>query len=261
MKKSLNFKSVLKFILFHFMCLCGQNAYSQDVDKIFTKDSTTLHVLIQKIRSDFVYFKHYNQTSDDISSMHLSNVYKITLKNGKTQHYAIVAKDSNLQIPFFPVYVDASLGLGFGLFADVNLGYRINEKNAIGASLMAWTEPSACCAHSAEGFGVQWRITPNRKILYKLELGYINKANYGDDGPYNAVYNHKKSNKFYQRLTAARRFSVFQIGLTVAIAGGQKNDNFDSITRKLLRTSVFSVNSLVLSLGIATPRFVKRKNK
>jgi hypothetical protein len=249
MPKTLNFKLVFCLIAI-VLCFYRTEAQVQIIDRIFKTDSTVYSVLIKKIKKDSVTYQYYGQTHDSIFSIPKSEVAKIIFKNGTSHYYSEKEKD-RIEVEsssFF--YFDASAGIGLGVFLDASAGYRITQKHAIGVSVATWNELSICCAHEAKGFGLQWRFTPTRTSLIKLELGYVRSALYGDDGPYFAVYNHQKSNKRYQRVSVARRFDLFSLGLTLAETGGQINDNFDYNTKKLLNTSVFTVGCLVLHIGL-----------
>ena len=88
------------------------------------------------------------------------------------------------------IHLDGELGLmSFGSegrfiagSTDLSVGYRITPHWAVGASLIAWTEPSDCCGTTASGPGVQLRFTPKRNgLMLKVESGYLLRARYADD--------------------------------------------------------------------------------
>jgi hypothetical protein len=260
---------ILKLIVIALICLCGQHTEAQ-TNRILTKDSTMLYVLIKYTTEDSIFFKYYGQHSDSISGMPLSNVHKIFKKNGSVDNSFANANDPKPKLKldsvfakmgFIPIYFDASVGFGKGAFKEYSVGIRLNRYNAIGISRMYWNALSSCCFTDADGIGVQWRFTPNKKIFTKLEVGHIKAAHYGDDGPYRAIYNYEKSNKIYQRLTVARSFSILTVGLTVVRGVGQVNDNFDYQTQKYLRSLTFRVNVIALSLGVALPPFYESRRK
>jgi hypothetical protein len=279
MKKLLNAKLFLSLIVI-LSCFFTE-AQAQLIDTIYKKDSTVLYVTILRNKDNKIKYRYAGQANDSIFEMLQSDVDKITMYTGTTYYYSEKAKEKakkeekekaatehlkrakiKVDLPkiYSPIYVDATLSLYLGLFSDVNGGYRFNEKNALGISYIKWDKASQCCSTYASGIGLQWRNTPKKSILYKAELGYILNASYGDDGPYTATYNYKKSNKVYQRVSAAYRFGFGSVGLVFALAVGQINDNFETSTKKYIRSSTFSVPRLSVNYGLAFPRFSNTKS-
>ena len=244
------------------ICLFGKKGEAQITDRIIKKDTTELNGIVLKTKGDKITYRIYAQLNGPIFSIPKSEVDKIILRNGSITYFSARARDSvESEIPFSPIYFDASVVLGLDYLADINVGYRFNEKHAIGASGIAWGR-GMINSVEANGIGLQWRYTPTKRTLLKLELGYIINADYADDASsYNAAYSHKESNKIYQRFSIAKRFGVGTWGITFALAAGQVNRNYELNTYKYLRSSTFDVTSVVLNLGLAIPRFYKRIKK
>jgi hypothetical protein len=279
MKNFWTFKPLVFAIVMSLIGFCTEKAQAQLIDTIYKKDSTILYVTILRNKDNTIKYRYAGQANDSIFEMPQSDVDKITMYTGTTYYYSKKAKDKakeeekaatqhlkrekiKFELPkiYSPIYVDATVSLYLGLFSDVNGGYRFNEKHALGVSYIKWDKASACCSTYASGIGLQWRNTPKKTMLYKAELGYILNANYGDDGPYQAIYNYKKSKKVYQRVSAAYRFGFGSIGLVFALAVGQINDNFETSTKKYIRSSTFSVPRLSVNYGLAFPKFNNTKS-
>jgi hypothetical protein len=159
---------------------------------------------------------------------------------------------------FNTIYFDGELGLlSFGneepfFFGatDLSIGYRMTPQWAVGASLIAWTEPGSCCGGaSASGTGVQLRYTPKQKgLMLKVEPGYLLQAWYPDDY-YLVKWNRDISQKHYFRVSADWRFGTFTTGLTWASVRGQFVDYFDRTN--LVFSERFNVTAVSVHIGFA----------
>lgn len=145
---------------------------------------------------------------------------------------------------------------GFGVLgvADINAGIALKNNIGFGLSYIGWNALSSCCATNASGVGVQLRIKSHKRLIFKIELGYILNAYYGDDGPYRFEYNYEKSNKLYFRLSPTLRFGNFTTGLTWVSTKGQINDNFDYKSGAFIGKQPFTVSSLSLAIGFTIPK-------
>ena len=258
----LNSKQIFILMSFCLICLFSEKGIAQITDRIIKKDSTELNVIVLKTKSDKITYRMYGQFNGPFFSIPKSEVDKIILRRGSITYFSARERDSvESKAPFVPIYFDTSVGLGLGYLADINVGYRFNEKHAIGVSCITWGRGWTNMV-KANGIGVQWRYTPTRKTLLKFELGYIINAHYADDASsYNASYSHKESNKIYQRFSYVKRFGAGICGVSFALATSQVNRNYEVNTYKYLRSSTFDVTSFVLNLGLAIPRFYKRIKK
>lgn len=154
-------------------------------------------------------------------------------------------------------FLDASIGIGKGVMADVNLGFRLNKVHAFGFSYIAFgSEPIFDRYNPAiDGVGFQYRITP-KNSLFKFEVGSIRSVRKSPDT--NVEYNYKadKSSGIYYRITAAYRLiDVIVLGITTVIAPNCTFDTFGGTTST--ETETFSVVTFSMGVAISTNKHKK----
>lgn len=162
-----------------------------------------------------------------------------------------------------PIYIDASIGIGNLVFADINLGIKLNKKNAIGLSYLGFIEQTDEFI-PASGLGIQYSTKPLKWFLLKLESGIITGSSKPYSGTRSSIYNNEKSGNIYFRTTTAVRIvQGLYLGLTIVIAPNSVFDNsfynsYNPISPDQLQTTE-TIKTFVLSLGInSAPKF-KRK--
>ena len=251
-----------------YLCLCATKGQAQAVDKIVRKDSAEWYVIIVNMEDDSITYRYYGQPKDSVYAIAKSAVQKVILRNGGGDYYPkpiVYNADGTIKLPkISPVYVDAAAGLSVLLqtaIADISIGYRFNEKQAIGLSRILMSDYTT----NAEGIGVQYRWTPQRRALYKLELGYITSAGSIDrSGP--EIYTHlpQNSSNVYIRIGAAVRFGgVFTWGINYAGSGPltfQVSNSMNGQNVQSGKTWAWSMGFLCAQLGVAFPQMPKKKS-
>lgn len=128
---------------------------------------------------------------------------------------------------FFPIFIDfnggltmGSGGLGFDICHLVNasIGYRINEKHAIGIAKTNFYSDNEITGL----LGVVYRSTPTQRGIFTLEIGGIKKVNYGhiQDNSNKFEYLPNESQRYYFRLSGGYRFwRVFSLNFNYAQTG------------------------------------------
>jgi hypothetical protein len=248
-----------------YLFLCCTKGHAQAMDRIVRKDSTEWHVMVISTEDDSITYRLYGQPKDSVYAIAKSAVQKIIRRDGGRTYYpkpVVYNADGTEKLSKSArIYVDAAAGFWlndriYGL-ADLNIGYRFSEKQAIGLSGIAMSDYSI----EASGVGVQYRFTPQRKSLFKLELGYITSASSIDrSGP--EIYTHlpQNSSNIYFRLGAAVRFSIFTLGINYVGAGPimfQINNGQNVPTG---RSWSGNMGFLCPQLGIALPK-IRKKGK
>lgn len=235
------------------------------MDRIIKKDSIEWYVMVISKADDSITYRLYGQPVDSVYTIAKSAVQKIILRDGGGNYYPkpveYNADGTEKLSKSSRIYVDAALGLWLSdetyALADLNIGYRFSEKQAIGLSRIAMSDYSI----EASGVGLQYRFTPQRQSLFKLELGYITSASSIDrSGP--EIYTHlpQNSSNIYFRLGAAVRFSIFTLGINYV---GSSPIMFQISNGQNGRTGkIWSGNMgfLCPQVGIALPK-IRKKGK
>jgi hypothetical protein len=208
---------VIRLFTMFYLCFCCIEAQAQFTDRIVKKDSTELYVMVEATEGDSITYRFYGQPQDSIYALPKSAINKIVLRNGGGVYRpkTILHNANGIVKPpkISSIYVDAAAGLTLELagMADLSVGYRFNEKQAIGISYIAMSNYSI----DAMGVGAQWRFTPQRKSLFKLELGVITSADSIDrSGPEIYTYQPKNASNLYLRVgLAVKVTSFFSLGI------------------------------------------------
>lgn len=256
---------IYSFIIIY-LCLCGANGQAQALDRIIKKDSAEWYVMVVNMEDDSIHYRLYGQPVDSVYSIEKSAVQKVILRNGGGNYYpkpVVYNADGTIKPPkTSPIYVDAAAGLSIALqtaIADLNIGYRFNETQAIGLSRILMSDYTI----EATGIGIQCRFTPQRRALYKLELGYITSASSIDrSGP--DIYTHLRENSsnVYFRIGAAVRFaSIFTLGINYVGTGSltfQVSKGFNGQNVPTGKTWSARMGFLCPQIGIAFPPMPKK---
>jgi hypothetical protein len=249
---------VIYSFLIIYLCLCGTKGQAQVIDRIVKKDSTELWVTIVSTADDSITYRLYGQPKDSVYSIAKSAVQKVILRNGAGNYYPKLGvyntRGTVKQSKFSPIYVDAAAGAWFTnhgtwALADLNIGYRFNEKVAIGLSRIAMSNYSI----SASGIGIQCRFTPERNNFFKLEFGYITNAGSIDrSGLEVYTYLPQNSSNIYFRMGAAVRIYIFTLGINY-VNSGSISFQVSNTPNGSTRTWSGNMGFLCPQLGIALP--------
>ena len=257
--------SVIALLSIIYLCFCSQKGQAQAMDRIVRKDSTEWHVMVISKGDDSITYRLYGQPVDSVYSIAKSAVQKIILRDGGGNYYpkpVVYNADGTVKLSKSArIYADMALGLWFSdetyTLADLNIGYRFNERQAIGLSGIAMSNYSI----EAEGVGIQYRFTPQRQSLFKLELGYITSASSIDrSGP--DIYTHLRQNSsnIYIRIGAAVRFSIFTFGINYVGSGSLMFQVSNRQNVPTGKTWSGNMGFLCPQLGIALPQ-IRKKGK
>jgi hypothetical protein len=257
---------VIRSLAISYLCILSLKTEAQTMDRVVKKDSTEMFVFLESTVGDNISYRYYGQPKDSIYALSKSLVYKIILRDNRGEYYPKPIKynaDGSVKPPKTSgVYLDAEAGLGiipdagFSALADVNIGYKFNEKRAVGVSLIMMDN----YAINASGVGLQYRSTPQRTSLFKLELGVITRASsVNRSGTSIYTYQPKNAVDVYLRIGAAFRFaSVFTLGINYILSSATnfKISGQNPTTTELSWSS--RMHYLCPQIGIALPMMPKR---
>ena len=270
-------QTILKISLFFVMsfCICPPKIQAQvySMDRIVKKDSTVMFVFILNHSWNNVKYRNYGQETDSIHYIHKSEIERIILRNGYVYNHPqvnpefIPDKVDSTKRPFlFPVYLDA--GFGFYSFkqegsvglADINFGFRLSEKYAIGYSQIIIEDYSA----SAKGWGIQFRLTPSKHKMLKIEAGKITGAkgiNHSGDAIY--IYLPQKSTNHYLRFSGTIRvISILTFSFNLIYSGTKTFDIANKVNGTIVplgATWKYNMAFFCPQIGISIPGISKRK--
>jgi hypothetical protein len=264
MNLSLKTNCVIRLLLISYLCFLSLKTEAQALDRMIKKDSTEMFVIVQDTDGDSISYRYYGQPKDSLYTIAKSAVSKIVLKNGGGIYYpkpVLYNADGTVKLSKRSrIYVDATAGFTLRLsgLADVNIGYRFDERQAIGLSRIGM----GISHTSASGLGIQYRFTPSRQSLFKLELGVITGASsFDESGPEIYTYSRKASSNAYVRIGAAVRFgSIFTLGINYVGTGPLTFGISGSISPN--RTSwTGSMGFFCPQIGVALPPMPKKRKR
>lgn len=154
------------------------------------------------------------------------------------------------------IYGDLYLGLMFtGDYASggagLGLGYRFDERHAVGLLLHGISEVSTSTTRSASCIGLQYRYQFKR-WAFDAGAGYVQKFRYTGDDPFPTEAVQEGADPWYYRLGVRRQMlGAFYLGLSYAQSGPfvlQSTDT-DSMPPSLSYRETFGVHSFTLNFG------------
>ncbi len=269
-------QTILKISLFFVIsfCICPPKIHAQvySTDRIVKKDSTVMFVFILNHSWNNVKYRNYGQETDSVHFIHKSEIERIILRNGYVYNHPQVKPevipdkvDSTKRPFFFPIYLDAAFGFTLSestsSIADINFGFRLSEKYAIGYSQIAMSDYTT----DAIAWGIQFRYTP-KHFMFKFEAGKITKASAIDHSS-DAIYTYlpQKSNNSYLRLSATVRVaSILTLSLNYIYSGTKTFDIANKTNGTIVPLGITfkdNMGFLCPQIGISIPPMRSKKNK
>ena len=168
-------------------------------------------------------------------------------------------------------YLDAKLGPNFvpesiSFYADVSVGYRINNRHAVGVSRRF----NAIVDYSQTDYttyALEYRYATENGFIAKARAGFVGGANFYplNDGPDDAleVYNHTGSGFHYDlSLDYQLRFGL-TLGVTYGLTSNVGFDHYMGTTPNggmtYRGTDVRNYSTYGISLGLALPWRIRKK--
>jgi hypothetical protein len=165
----------------------------------------------------------------------------------------------------------------WGYFADVGFGYLpvsegFNGTSSVAAGATYRGQFGLGLAYSSltdelkgiTGLGLEFRLTPTRWLLLKVQGGAILNATAADNGTFSATalitYLPNESERYYWRTTAAVRFlRVLFVGVSRMGTGNQAFRYENSATTNPPTINAEQSNVFIWQLGLSLPALPKRK--
>jgi hypothetical protein len=168
----------------------------------------------------------------------------------------LVAQD-NLRPFGSMIYGDLYLGLLItgdyaSTGAGVGLGYRFNDRHALGVTLHGISEGSTSTTRSAACIGVQYRYDLKR-WSFDAGTGYVYLFRYTGDDPFPTEAVQEGSDPWYYRLGVRRRLGrVFYLGLSYAQSGPfiLESTDTDEMPPEVRYSETLGVHAFTLNLGL-----------
>lgn len=173
----------------------------------------------------------------------------------------IQAQNTAISVPKWNYYVDYGLGfipdVGFIGSASISAGVTKHARYGLGFALSGISNSS----QQATGVGLEFRLTPNRWLLLKGQVGGLfSVTDYDESGPAIYTYLPKESSPIFWRGTVAVRFARF---LFAGIVVMRTNDVVFAYKNAYPpnTTGTFTTNlkTTVWQLGMSLPLLPKKK--
>jgi hypothetical protein len=178
------------------------------------------------------------------------------MSKGKAQ-----TDSTNAPLPKF--YLDASVALLLPM-ADLQIafGRRITNNKSIGGLLKTFISYSTE-KYAPINLGAEYRYTPSKKTILKLQTGYTLSANIIVDclKPCRIKLVPSFGNVFLGT-SAARRFGLFTVGLSYTLAPSLRFDftRFDDTTNKEITIPIKeSLSAFSVNIGFTNQRSPRKK--
>jgi hypothetical protein len=203
----------------------------------------TLFILINAI---YAQAQQRDTTARDVETLLKSNVTMLDHKE-----------------KFGRIYFDASAGinlLNLHYLGDASMGLRFNEASALGFTYIAGSDYGA----TMQGLGLQFRWTPQRNSLFKIDIGKVTKAGTIDRSG-SDVYEYLRGNgaDLYLRLGAYLRFSeILTIGISYLPTTALNFSVSKLVNGQLIPTNQtfgYGMAAFCPQLGITIPSMPKKR--
>jgi hypothetical protein len=179
----------------------------------------------------------------------------------------VLKKEKATYVPY-PIYIDASIELGFGMVgANANAGVYLNHKHAIGLSIFAVGTPSLGDSYNISCLGLQYSIntildaSTDMMVYYKLEAGKVINYSWGTDSPTivigSAQNDLKQSKPYYGRITAGLRVWCFNFYAALGSTGKLKT-NYEGYKGQIM-TNSFNFTHFTFGGGLSLPMHKSKK--
>ncbi len=177
----------------------------------------------------------------------------------------VLKKEKATYVPY-PIYIDASIELGFGMVgANANAGVYLNHKHAIGLSIFAVGTPSLGDSYNMSCLGLQYSIntildaSTNMMIYYKLEAGKVINYLWTKDGisVVSQQFDLKHSQPYYGRITAGLRFAWFNCYAALGSTGNLKTNYV--LETGYTGTNSFNFTHFTFGGGLSLPMHKSKK--
>ena len=176
----------------------------------------------------------------------------------------IQAQNNAKSVPKWKYYVDYGLGfipdaVGFIGSASISAGVTKDKRYGLGFALSSISNTT----REATGVGLEFRLTPNRWLLLKGQVGgLVSVTDYDESGPAIINYLPKESSPIFWRGTVAVRFArILFAGIVVMrtndVVFAFRNAYPPNTTGKYTT----NLKTTVWQLGISLPLLPKKKKE